>query len=59
MASDPNPQQRVMPTLRMTDYARSRQFYVAGLGFQIDWEHRFEPGSPCLRRCPATGSRSF
>ncbi len=38
--------QRVMPTLRITDYARSKAFYVEGLGFQIDWEHRFEPHFP-------------
>jgi catechol 2,3-dioxygenase-like lactoylglutathione lyase family enzyme len=38
--------QRVMPTLRITDYARSKAFYVDGLGFQIDWEHRFEPHLP-------------
>lgn len=38
--------QRVMPTLRITDYARSKAFYVDGLGFRIDWEHRFEPHFP-------------
>lgn len=38
--------QRVMPTLRIADYARSKEFYVDGLGFQIDWEHRFEPHFP-------------
>jgi len=38
--------QRVMPTLRITDYERSKAFYVEGLGFQIDWEHRFEPHFP-------------
>jgi hypothetical protein len=35
--------QRVFPQLRMTSWQRSRQFYVAGLGFHVDWEHRFEP----------------
>ena len=40
------PKQRVMPTLRITDYARSKAFYVDGLGFQIDWEHRFKPHFP-------------
>jgi catechol 2,3-dioxygenase-like lactoylglutathione lyase family enzyme len=38
--------QRVMPTLRITDYVRSKAFYVDSLGFQIDWEHRFEPHLP-------------
>lgn len=40
------PTQTVIPQLRMTDAARSLQFYVDGLGFAVDWEHRFEPGYP-------------
>lgn len=35
-----------MPTLRITSYAKSTTFYVHGLGFAIDWEHRFEPHLP-------------
>ncbi len=38
-----SPKQRVILTLRITDYATSKGFYVDGLGFQIDWEHRFKP----------------
>jgi catechol 2,3-dioxygenase-like lactoylglutathione lyase family enzyme len=38
--------QRVFPTLRITDYEKSKSFYVEGLGFDIDWEHRFEPDLP-------------
>ena len=38
--------QQVFPTLRITDYARSKRFYVDGLGFQIDWEHRFDTRDP-------------
>jgi catechol 2,3-dioxygenase-like lactoylglutathione lyase family enzyme len=38
--------QLVFPQLRMTDWDRSRRFYVDGLRFQVDWEHRFEPGFP-------------
>src|SRR5262245_19454845 len=34
------------PVLRMFDEAKAREFYVGFLGFQIDWEHRFEPGAP-------------
>ncbi len=34
------------PILRIFDEAKARQFYVDFLGFQIDWEHRFEPGLP-------------
>jgi catechol 2,3-dioxygenase-like lactoylglutathione lyase family enzyme len=36
----------VIPCLRITDYATARAFYVDGLGFTIDWEHRFEPHLP-------------
>ena len=59
MASDQNPQQRVMPTLRITDYARSKQFYVDGLGFQVDWEHRFEPGLPVFAQVSREGLAFF
>jgi len=38
--------QRVMPRLRITSYAKSKAFYIDGLGFQIDWGHRFEPNFP-------------
>lgn len=59
MAGDQNPQQRVMPTLRITDYARSRKFYVDGLGFQVDWEHRFEPGFPVFVQVSRDGLAFF
>jgi len=38
--------QSVVPTLRITDYARSKAFYTNGLGFTVNWEHRFEPTFP-------------
>lgn len=38
--------QNVMPALRITGYERSRAFYVDGLGFAIEREHRFAPGMP-------------
>ena len=38
--------QRVVPALRITDYARSKAFYVDALGFQNDGEHRFGPDFP-------------
>jgi uncharacterized glyoxalase superfamily protein PhnB len=37
---------RVIPVLRIFDEAKAREFYVDFLGFTIDWEHRFEPGTP-------------
>ena len=38
--------QNVIPSLRITSYKQSKAFYVDGLGFHIDWEHRFEPHFP-------------
>ena len=34
------------PILRIFDEAKAREFYVGFLGFKVDWEHRFEPGTP-------------
>lgn len=34
------------PILRIFDYDKALQFYVDWLGFKIDWEHEFEPGTP-------------
>jgi catechol 2,3-dioxygenase-like lactoylglutathione lyase family enzyme len=28
------------------DETKAREFYVEFLGFKVDWEHRFEPGTP-------------
>ena len=36
----------VTPALRITDYERSKAFYVNGLGFKIDGEHRFASNLP-------------
>ena len=51
--------QRVMPTLRITSYARSKGFYVEGLGFQVDWEHRFEPNFPVFMQVSREGLAFF
>jgi catechol 2,3-dioxygenase-like lactoylglutathione lyase family enzyme len=37
---------KAIPILRIFDEARARDFYIDFLGFQVDWEHRFEPGTP-------------
>lgn len=34
------------PILRSFDEAKAREFYVQFLGFQVDWDHRFEPRLP-------------
>lgn len=36
--------------LRVQDEARAREFYVDYLGFEVEWEHRFEPGMPLYLR---------
>ena len=36
----------VTPILRIFDEVKARAFYVDFLGFEVDWEHRFEPGLP-------------
>ncbi len=37
---------RTVPVLRSFDENKAKGFYVGFLGFRIDWEHRFEPGTP-------------
>jgi catechol 2,3-dioxygenase-like lactoylglutathione lyase family enzyme len=37
---------RIIPILRSFDYDKAVEFYVNWLGFKIDWEHEFEPGTP-------------
>ena len=34
------------PILRMFDEVKAKEFYVQFLGFDVDWEHRHEPGFP-------------
>ena len=57
--SDNLPKQRVMPTLRITDYLRSKMFYVESLGFHIDWEHRFKPEFPVFMQVSRDGLAFF
>ncbi|MCL4832555.1 MAG: VOC family protein [Caldilineaceae bacterium] len=37
---------RVTPILRSFDEAKAREFYIEFLGFQVDFEHRFEANFP-------------
>ena len=36
----------VTPILRIFDQAKTLEFYRDFLGFEVDWEHRFEPDLP-------------
>jgi catechol 2,3-dioxygenase-like lactoylglutathione lyase family enzyme len=51
--------QTVIPQLRSTDSERSLRFYVDGLGFSVDWEHRFEPGLPLFVQLTRQGQTIF
>ena len=42
----PDPNFRAIPILRIFDEAKAREFYLGFLGCKVDWEHRFEPGTP-------------
>jgi uncharacterized glyoxalase superfamily protein PhnB len=43
------------PILRIFDEAKAREFYVDFLGFNIDWEHRFEDGTPLYMQVSKDG----
>jgi uncharacterized glyoxalase superfamily protein PhnB len=38
--------QKTIPILRIFDVAKAKEFYIDWLGFEIEWEHQFEPGTP-------------
>jgi uncharacterized glyoxalase superfamily protein PhnB len=46
---------RTTPILRIFDEAKAREFYVAFLGFTVDWEHRFDPGLPLYMQVSRDG----
>ncbi len=52
-------EQSVIPQLRSTNAERSLRFYVGGLGFSVDWEHRFEPGFPLFVSLTRQGQTIF
>jgi uncharacterized glyoxalase superfamily protein PhnB len=37
---------QTIPTLRIFDVGKAREFYVGFLGFTVDWEHRFDDQAP-------------
>jgi catechol 2,3-dioxygenase-like lactoylglutathione lyase family enzyme len=55
----PLPEQRVIPTLRITDYERSKAYYVERLGFTVDWEHRFEANFPVFMSVVREGMQVY
>jgi len=52
-------EQRVTPQLRMTNWDRTRAFYVDGLGFTVQWTHQFEPNFPVFAEVSRDGIALF
>ncbi len=48
---------QAIPILRIFDLVRAREFYADYLGFAVDWEHRFEPGTPLYMQVSRAGLR--
>ena len=44
-----------IPTFRILDYEKAMVFYKQGLGFNIDWEHRFGPNEPVYMQISRNG----
>lgn len=44
-----------IPIVRIFDETLAREFYVDYLGFQVDWERRFEPGLPLYMQVSRDG----
>lgn len=44
-----------IPTFRILDYEKAMGFYIDGLGFNIDWEHRFGPNEPVYMQISRDG----
>ena len=46
-----------VPIVRIFDEARAMDFYGGFLGFSVDWQHRFHPGSPLYCQMSLGGMR--
>jgi catechol 2,3-dioxygenase-like lactoylglutathione lyase family enzyme len=51
--------QTVIPQLRVTRMDASLPFYRDGMGFVVDWSHRFEPGLPWFLQVTRAGQTIF
>jgi catechol 2,3-dioxygenase-like lactoylglutathione lyase family enzyme len=38
--------QQAVPMLRIFNVAKAKEFYIDWLGFEIEFEHQFEPDTP-------------
>ena len=46
---------RVIPIFRIFDEAKAKEFYVGFLGFQVDWEARFDETTPLYMQVSRDG----
>ena len=46
---------QTIPLFRIFDIAKAREFYVGFLGFQADWEHRFDEAAPLYMQVSRDG----
>ncbi len=46
---------RTIPLLRIFHVEKAKEFYVGFLGFQLDWEHRFEENMPVYMQVSRAG----
>src|SRR5687768_17712561 len=46
---------QTIPILRIFDAAKAREFYTDFLGFQLDWEHRFDDAAPLYMQVSRAG----
>jgi predicted enzyme related to lactoylglutathione lyase len=53
------PTQRVVPALRITNYERSKTFYLEQLAFRLEWEHRFGPNFPVFLSIARDGMQIY
>lgn len=44
-----------IPLLRIFDVAKAHDFYVGFLGFEVDWEHRFDDTAPLYQQVSRAG----
>ena len=44
-----------IPVFRIFDVAKAKEFYIDYLGFEIEWEHRFEESLPLYMQIRRSG----
>ena len=44
-----------VPLLRIFDVTKAKEFYVDFLGFEVDWEHRFDDDAPLYMQVSRAG----